>query len=204
MNIKTTNQKYIIIVVAFILTLILSLIIPIAYIQLFATPVNLLIAYLFLRNEITYDPTTLNKELYRTAFQAFFICIMLQAFLNFIGIQLFTQTQPITVAKLIPIVPVYTVLAALLEELIFRKIIFGWLQQGKEKFSILAATISSALFAAVHMNVTYIMGYFAVGFVLCYYYHKTKQLKIVILVHMLINLFALFSQSIHIVFGGNT
>lgn len=199
---KTTNQKYTIIVATFILTLILSLFIPIAYIQLFATPVNLLIAYLLLRNEITYDPETLNKEVYRTASQAFFICIMLQALLNFIGIQIFTQIQLVTVVKLIPIVPVYTVLAAILEEMVFRKIIFGWLQRSKEKFSILAATISSALFAIAHLNFTYLMGYFVVGFVLCYYYHKTKQLKIVILAHILINFFALFSQSIHIVFGG--
>lgn len=199
---KTTNKKHIIIVATFILTLILSLIIPITYIQLFATPINLLIAYLLLRNEITYDPETLNKEIYRTAFQAFFICIILQALLNFIGIQLFTQTKPITVATLVPIVPVYTILVPILEELIFRKILFGWLQRSKEKFSILAATISSSLFAVAHLNITYIMGYFVVGFVLCYYYHKTKQLKIVIFTHILINFFALFSQSIHVVFGG--
>jgi membrane protease YdiL (CAAX protease family) len=201
--IKTINQKYILITAIFTLTIISSLTIPIAYIQLFATPVNLIISYLLLRNEITYDSEALNNENTNLAFSAFFICIIVQAIFNLVGIRIFVPNQQITITTLIPIVPIYTVLfAPILEELIFRKIIFGWLQRDNEKFSILAATISSLLFASSHMNLPYILGYFAVGFVLCYFYFKTRRLHVVILAHMFLNFFALFSQSIYMTFGG--
>lgn len=128
---------------------------------------------------------------------------MSQAILNALSIQIFNPDEEITVTTLIPIVPLYIVLLApICEEIIFRYIIFGWLQRNKEKFSILAASISSALFAIAHLNIVYAMGYFVVGFMLCYVYYKHKNIKITIISHMFLNYFALFSQSIHIVFGG--
>jgi membrane protease YdiL (CAAX protease family) len=170
---------------------------------LFSAPITLIIIYTLLRSKITYDPESLNKETIKLALQAFFFSLIFQKLYNWFSVLVMEPDQMIAIASLTPIVYVYVVLIVpIVEETVFRQIIYGWLQGNKEKFSIFAATISSAMFAAMHMNSTLFLGYFAVGFVLCYYYFKHKNLKIVIISHMFLNFHALFSQSIHMTFGG--
>lgn len=198
----TKKSKYIVIIVSFLIITFLSIVIPLTYIQLFAVPTMLLIIYRLLKSEISYHPEQMNKQILQLASQAFFTCLFSQTVLNLISMRV-VNAEDVGFSAVIPIIPVYTVLfAPVVEEVLFRYIVFGFLQGSKEKFSIMAAIISSTFFGIIHMNVTLFLGYFAVGFVLCYFYHKSKNLIVPILAHIMLNFFALFSQSIHLVFGG--
>ncbi|MGP4073730.1 CPBP family intramembrane glutamic endopeptidase [Piscibacillus sp. B03] len=75
--------------------------------------------------------------------------------------------------------------APLLEEIIFRKIIFGQLYKKMNFF--LAAVISSSLFSVLHMDFTFTLTYIAMGLVFAYLYVKTKRILVPILVHMAMN-----------------
>ncbi|MFD0587622.1 CPBP family intramembrane glutamic endopeptidase [Paenibacillus sp. GCM10027627] len=162
------------------------------------------IIYLILKDEITYDQVLLRKPDLKTAYKVFCFSLITQTATNFLLIWVFgKQETRFDLEILLPIIPVYAVLLApIIEEIIFRHIIFGWIQGSKEKFSIIGAFISSTLFGIMHMNVILFIGYFAVGYILCYFYFKTKNVLVIILAHIMLNFFALMSQSIHIVFGG--
>ncbi|WP_054752671.1 CPBP family intramembrane glutamic endopeptidase [Piscibacillus salipiscarius] len=75
--------------------------------------------------------------------------------------------------------------APLLEEIIFRKIIFGQLYKKMNFF--LAAVISSSLFSVLHLDFTFTLTYIAMGLVFAYLYVKTKRILVPILVHMAMN-----------------
>lgn len=88
------------------------------------------------------------------------------------------------------IIPVFT--APILEELIFRKIIFGTLYKRMNFF--LAVLISSFLFGILHLELQHILIYFAMGVALAYVYVKTKRIIVPILVHMGMNALVVISQ----------
>ncbi|MFC0190491.1 lysostaphin resistance A-like protein [Fictibacillus aquaticus] len=92
--------------------------------------------------------------------------------------------------------PYFMVVAALigpiLEEIVFRKILFGRLY-GRFGF-FLAALISSLVFAAVHMDFSHLLIYSAIGFTFAYLYVKTKRLLVPIIAHMSMNSLVLLVQ----------
>ena len=88
------------------------------------------------------------------------------------------------------IIPVFT--APILEELIFRKIIFGSLYKRMNFF--LAVLISSFLFGILHLELQHILIYFAMGVALAYVYVKTKRIIVPILVHMGMNALVVIGQ----------
>lgn len=73
------------------------------------------------------------------------------------------------------------ILAPILEEIIFRKIIFGSLYKKMNFF--FASLISSLIFAVVHTDFTHILMYAAMGFVFAFLYVQTKRIIVPILVH---------------------
>jgi len=81
------------------------------------------------------------------------------------------------------IIPI--LIAPILEELIFRKIIFGTLYQ-RMNF-IFAAFISSAIFGIIHQEPEHILIYSSMGFVFAYLYVRTKRIIVPIIVHMALN-----------------
>src|SRR5699024_5965135 len=88
--------------------------------------------------------------------------------------------------------PLFIVSAAILgpnlEEIIFRKILFGYLN---ENFNVwFAAFVSSLSFGLVHMEMQTLIVYMVMGLVFAYIYWKTKRIIIPILVHVSINSFA--------------
>lgn len=94
-----------------------------------------------------------------------------------------------TILALIKQAPVFffvtAIIGPILEETVFRKIIFGTLNQ-KYNFHI-AAVISSLVFSLAHFEFEHIILYFAVGFVFAYLYNKTKRILVPILSHILMN-----------------
>lgn len=77
------------------------------------------------------------------------------------------------------------ILAPILEEIVFRKIIFKWIHF-KTNF-IIASIGSSILFALLHFNFTHIGTYTLIGMLLSFLYVKTNRLIVPIVVHVALN-----------------
>ncbi|MBM7573613.1 CPBP family intramembrane glutamic endopeptidase [Aquibacillus albus] len=97
------------------------------------------------------------------------------------------------VARAAPIfILVITVIAPILEEIIFRKIIFGSIY--KRTNFILAALSSAFIFALIHNDLPHILTYTAVGIVFAFLYVQTKRIIVPIIAHMMINSLAVLGQ----------
>ena len=90
----------------------------------------------------------------------------------------------ITLAKpLFMIIPMF--IAPILEEVIFRKIIFGSLY--KRTNFVIAAILSAFIFGIIHQEPQHILIYAGMGFVFAFLYVKTKRIIVPIIVHMAMN-----------------
>ncbi len=97
------------------------------------------------------------------------------------------------IARVSPIVIISMVIfAPILEELIFRRVLFGGLYQ-KTNF-IIAALVSALIFAAVHGELQHTLIYMAPALVFSFIYFKTKRLLAPILAHLLMNGFVVVVQ----------
>lgn len=81
------------------------------------------------------------------------------------------------------IIPMF--IAPILEEIIFRKIIFGSLYKKMNFF--FAALLSSFIFGIIHGEPLHILIYASMGFVFAFLYVKTKRIIVPIIVHMALN-----------------
>lgn len=86
-------------------------------------------------------------------------------------------------APIFMIIP--AIIAPILEEIIFRKIIFGALYE-KTNF-IIAGIISALIFGIFHDELIHILIYASMGFVFAFLYVKTKRIIVPIIVHMCLN-----------------
>ena len=97
------------------------------------------------------------------------------------------------IAKVSPIIIICIVIfAPILEEMIFRRVLFGGLYQ-KTNF-IIAAVISALIFAAVHGELQHTLIYMAPALVFSFIYYKTKRLLAPIIAHLLMNGFVVIVQ----------
>lgn len=87
-----------------------------------------------------------------------------------------------------------TVIGPILEEIVFRKIIFGSLAPNIGFF--LSAIISSLVFGALHMDFSHILIYTSMGLVFAYLYVKTRQIMVPIMAHVLMNSLVVLSQTV--------
>ncbi|TFJ91524.1 CPBP family intramembrane glutamic endopeptidase [Lentibacillus salicampi] len=86
----------------------------------------------------------------------------------------------------VPLFMVITaIIAPILEEIIFRKIIFGELYKRMNFF--LAALLSALAFGLIHMEPEHILVYASMGFVFAFLYVKTKRIIVPIIAHMVMN-----------------
>lgn len=90
------------------------------------------------------------------------------------------------IAKAYPLFTIIPILSApILEEILFRKILFGLLD---ERFGfMIAAILSSTIFSLIHQDFSHFLVYFAMGFVFAYLYARTQRILVPILVHMALN-----------------
>ncbi len=97
------------------------------------------------------------------------------------------------IAKVSPIIIISIVLfAPFLEEIVFRRILFGGIYQ-KTNFWI-AAIISALIFAAVHDEFEHLLMYMAPGLIFSYLYYRTKRLLTPMIAHLLMNGFVVITQ----------
>lgn len=76
------------------------------------------------------------------------------------------------------------VAAPIMEELVFRRVLFGYLQGFTGPVG--AALIASVLFAAAHTD-GHLLTYTAIGLVFCYIYQRTGRITVSMGSHMLMN-----------------
>lgn len=97
------------------------------------------------------------------------------------------------IARAFPIfIIIIAVIGPILEEIIFRKIIFGELY--KRTNFIIAGSISGLIFAVVHDDFTHLLVYFVMSFVFAFIYVQTKRIIVPILAHVLMNSFVVIVQ----------
>jgi membrane protease YdiL (CAAX protease family) len=101
----------------------------------------------------------------------------------------------VEIIRVTPILIIVTsIIGPILEEIIFRKIIFGTLYQ-KYNF-LIAALISSLLFAVVHMELKHLLLYAAMGFTFAFLYAKTGRIFVPIFAHVTMNTFVVVMQTL--------
>lgn len=90
---------------------------------------------------------------------------------------------------------VSSVIGPILEEIVFRKIIFGSLHKRFNFF--ISALISSVIFALAHMEPEHILLYSAMGFTFAFLYVKTKHILVPIFAHVAMNTMVVLVQSVY-------
>lgn len=90
------------------------------------------------------------------------------------------------------VILVSSVIAPILEEIVFRKIIFGTLH--KEVNFWIAALISSLIFSVAHFELNHILLYASLGLTFAFLYVKTNQILVPIMTHILMNSIVVFLQ----------
>jgi len=87
---------------------------------------------------------------------------------------------------------VISIMGPILEEIVFRKILFGTLYKRFNFF--IAAIISSLVFAAIHFDFTHLLVYTAMGLVFAFLYVKTKRIIVPIMAHVAMNTMVALAQ----------
>lgn len=93
---------------------------------------------------------------------------------------------------------VTSIIAPILEEIVFRKILFGALYKRFNFF--IAAIISSLVFAAVHAEFVHLLIYTSMGLVFAFLYAHTKRIIVPIAAHVMMNTIVVL---VNIVFRDN-
>jgi uncharacterized protein len=136
------------------------------------------------------------------AFAGIFLALISQSIAasieNLLGIKMGSENtqQIIRIIESFPAVMIVSsILGPVLEEIVFRKIIFGSLHKRLNFF--LSALISSVIFALAHFEPEHIILYSAMGFTFAFLYVKTKRIWVPIFAHVSMNTFVVLIQSIY-------
>jgi uncharacterized protein len=173
-----------------------------SYWTIISFTVALIIVLLLLKTEMSMrQDTSLSKTLLWSVFGVFLalaaqsIAAMIE--MNLLGIEPGSQNTEfiVNLVKMTPwLIVVTSVIGPILEEIIFRKIIFGTLVPKVGFF--LSAIISAIVFAVVHLDFSHLLIYTAMGLVFAYLYSKTKQILVPIVAHVMMNTIVVLSQTI--------
>ncbi|MED1742279.1 CPBP family intramembrane metalloprotease [Bacillus swezeyi] len=88
---------------------------------------------------------------------------------------------------------VSSVFGPILEEIIFRKIIFGAIYEKTNFF--IAALFSSVIFSVVHMDFSHLLIYTAMGFTFAFLYVRTNRIIVPIFAHVAMNTLVVLLQT---------
>ncbi|WP_066372460.1 CPBP family intramembrane glutamic endopeptidase [Neobacillus fumarioli] len=135
------------------------------------------------------------------AISGFFLALFAQYFAaiieHFLGIPAGSNNtkEIIKIINTFPLAVVVTSIAGpILEEIVFRKIIFGTLYK---RFNfVISALVSSVIFALAHMEPMHILLYAAMGFTFAFLYVKTKRIIVPIFAHVSMNTLVVLVQSV--------
>lgn len=117
---------------------------------------------------------------------------------NSIGIQLGSENTKkiLTIIHTFPLaILVSSIIGPILEEIVFRKILFGALFKRYNFF--ISALFSSVIFALAHMEPEHILLYSAMGFTFAFLYVKTKRITVPIVAHVAMNTLVVFIQTVY-------
>ncbi|SHG14793.1 CPBP family intramembrane glutamic endopeptidase [Ornithinibacillus halophilus] len=173
------------------------------YWSIFSFTTGLVVVLLLLRKDMAHDDfraSTDSGQVVLWSILGFVLAYFTQVFtglfeLYVLGIEPKSEnTQMIMdITRSVPlfmIIPMF--IAPILEEIIFRKIIFGSLHKHMNFF--FAALLSAFIFGIIHGEMEHILRYAATGFVFAFLYVKTKRILVPIIVHMALNSFAVLIQ----------
>lgn len=90
------------------------------------------------------------------------------------------------------VILIVSIIGPILEEIVFRKIIFGSLYKRFGFF--LSALVSSLIFAVAHMDFVHILLYASMGFTFAFLYVKTKRILVPIFAHVAMNTLVVIMQ----------
>lgn len=127
------------------------------------------------------------------AYMAQYAAVIIETFV--LGIKPGSENtmQIMEIARAAPIfIIIPAIIAPILEEIIFRKIIFGSFYKRTNFF--IAALASSIIFGLVHMDVTHIITYTAMGLVFAFLYVHTNRIIVPIVAHMAMNTITVIAQ----------
>lgn len=173
----------------------------------FSFSITLIIVLFLLRKEMA------NARVYRNdqaasplasffwAFGGVFLALFAQGFAARIeqqmGIEVGSENTQIIlqIIDAFPIVVIVTsIIGPILEEIVFRKIIFGSLYKRFNFF--ISALISSVIFSVAHNELEHTLLYAAMGFTFAFLYVKTKRIIVPIIAHVAMNTFVVLVQSV--------
>ncbi|WP_260682069.1 CPBP family intramembrane glutamic endopeptidase [Alkalicoccobacillus porphyridii] len=89
---------------------------------------------------------------------------------------------------------VIAILGPIIEEIVFRKVLFGSLYKKMNFF--FASTISSLIFAAAHWDFTHLLVYLCMGYAFAFLYVISKRIIVPIIAHIALNSFVVLVQVI--------
>lgn len=167
--------------------------------------ITLVIVLLLLRNEMVNANEVRNgASLGRSilwSITGVFLALFAQAFAanieRLIGIDVGSENtqQILRIIESFPImIVVSSVIGPILEEIVFRKIIFGAFYKRFNFF--LSALLSSVIFSFAHMEPEHTLLYSAMGFTFAYLYVKTNRILVPIVAHVSMNTFVVLVQSV--------
>lgn len=176
------------------------------YWLIFSFSIALIIVLLILRKEMKRDH-------FRGEGSSFMASVVWAVFGVFLA--LFAQTVAANIERLIGVnmgsqntkdildiinnfplaVIVSSIFGPILEEIVFRKIIFGALYK-RFNFHI-SAVISSIVFALAHMEPQHLLLYASMGFTFAFLYVKTKRIVVPIFAHVSMNTLVVLIQSVY-------
>ena len=128
-------------------------------------------------------------------FLAFFAQTIAANIENLLGIEMGSEnTQDIMmlIQTFPAVIIVSSIIGPILEEIVFRKIIFGALHKRFNFF--LSALFSSIIFSLAHTEVEHTLLYSAMGFTFAFLYVKTKRIIVPIFAHVSMNTFVVIIQ----------
>lgn len=173
-----------------------------SYWTIISFTIALIIVLLLLKTDMSMrQHTPLSKTLFWSVFGVFLalaaqsIAAMIE--MNLLGIEPGSQNTEfiVNLVKMTPwLIVVTSVIGPILEEIIFRKIIFGTLVPKLGFF--LSAIISAIVFAFVHLDFSHLLIYTAMGLVFAYLYSKTKQILVPIVAHVMMNTIVVLGQTV--------
>jgi membrane protease YdiL (CAAX protease family) len=117
---------------------------------------------------------------------------------NLLGVEMGSENTKdiLTIIEAFPLAIIVTsIIGPILEEIVFRKIIFGSLHNRYNFF--ISALISSVIFAAAHMEFQHILLYSAMGFTFAFLYVITKSIFVPIFAHVAMNTLVVLVQSVY-------
>lgn len=167
--------------------------------------VGLIITYFILRKDIASERRKNEANLSRlqiilwTAF-GIFLAFFSQIIANlvettFFGVELGSENtfMIMDIARAFPLfMLIPMVVAPILEELVFRKVLYGSLYKRYNFF--FAALVSAFIFGIIHGEVEHLFVYTLMGLVFAYIYYKTKRIIVPILVHISMNTITVIVQ----------